>query len=302
MNSIDTNVLRDLLTKRNAVTSDNIVYTFQYGDKDYNYNVNTHILKYKVNESEYQVYCDFYADSSISTSKIDDYNNTVTILGGSSETKRYIGGTISSINDKAIPIDTPISENSLIIVPTFILDSSGKLQYAVNSNPHLVTSCTMAGDYLIGADTKDVTNSVIGYSIGGQYATSAIKSNSDLYDKCVFVNSASYSDAIGNTSAETGFEAFKNTELIFIESKNNNNWNTAVQKTINSMQNSGVSSDNIKFFTNDTSLTKYLDKKGISYDLIDNNKYDGHNSGYKMIRDSNIIGYLSNNRKGGNYG
>ena len=299
LNTVDADTLRDILSKRNAYTSDQVNYTFSCNGQEYTYNVDTHILRYRINDTNFRVYCDFYADSSISGDNIGSFDNTVTILGGSSETKRFEGEATRVVGENTIPLGTTnISSNSLVVIPTFLLDSSGRLEHAINSNPHLVTSCTLAGDYLItGGTNKGVSNSVIGYSIGGQYLTSAIKSNSSLYDKCVFVNSAAYSDAIDSTNAEVGFEVFKNTEVIFIESRNNNNWNTAVKKTINSMQSCGVSSDNIKFYTNDTSLVNFAEKRGIAYDLIDHEKYNGHSCGYKMIGDSNILSYLSSSRK-----
>ena len=302
MNTVDANKLRDLLARRNAKTVDNINYIFSCNGQEYSYNVNTHLLRYKVGNTEFKVYCDFYADDSISASNIDKFDNTVTILGGSSETKRYLGEASRVTDARAVPLGTPISKNSLIVIPTFLIDGSGKLQYGVNSNPHLVTSCTLAGDFLISSSpNQKIENSIIGYSIGGQYATSAIRSNSELYNKCVFVNSASYSDAITNTTAEVGFDGFKNIELIFIESKNNNNWDTAIKKTINTMRNCGVSSDNMKFYTNDQVLVNFAEKNGIAYDLIDNSKYDGHSCGYRMIKDSNILSYLSSGNKGGSY-
>ena len=77
----------------------------------------------------------------------------------------------------------------------------------------------------------------------------------------------------------------------WLNAKNNNDWNETIIKTVNNFLNNGVRSNNIKLFTSDSELISTLSSK-ISV-IIASNTWSGHGSGYRIIRESNILSYLS---------
>ena len=94
------------------------------------------------------------------------------------------------------------------------------------------------------------------------------------------------------TRGNGNYEPFKNMEIIFMESKDNKDWNRTIKKTIDDLLSNGVSQNKISFFTNDNELVNYLNSLGMAHTDI-SGTYSGHGCGWNMIYDSNVIDYLS---------
>jgi len=255
-----------LYTKGYASSSFN--YQIMIDNEKYNYNTNTNVLNYD-GES---VTCEFYKTGDTEFGKI---SNTITLLGGSGERK------YGPIANSRIPSNSKLNNGSLLI--TIRKDDN----YNLSKHPKMISACTKLGIYLSGNVRN---NSIIGYSEGAQAASRTVSYNKVKYDIYVLVNGSAYYTS-NKENLISNYEPFKNTEIIMIESKNNNNWNETIILTINNFLKNGIINNKIKLFTNDSELINKFSNR-INLTIVDND-WSGHGSGYRIIRESNILSYLS---------
>ncbi len=267
MAKVTSDKLSEYLVSKNY-TSNNNDYKIIIDNETYNYNISSNKLSY----SNDYVYCDFYMTEK---SRLGSLDNTITLLAGSGE--RSDG----PISNSRIPSNANLNDYSLLI--TIRKDDS----YNMSKHPKMVSACTKLGMFFAGIDKG---NSIIGFSEGAQAAARTVSYNMVKYDQIVFVNGSAYytSDL---TNLINNYVPFRDMEIILLECKNNNNWNETIIKTINDLLRNGVNSNQISLYTNDNTLINAFNSV-INLNVL-NNDWSGHGTGYKMIRESNILSYLS---------
>ena len=249
-------------------TSNNGIYKVTIDNETYSYDISSN----KLNYSGDFVYCEFYKTVN---SKLGLLDNTITLLAGSGER------TYGPISNNKIPSNINFNDYSLLI--TLKKDSS----YNMSKHPKMISACTKLGMMLSGGNT---INSIIGYSEGAQAAARTVSYNKVKYNTIVFVNgSAYYTKDVANLISN--YEPFKDMEIIMFECKNNNNWNETIIKTINDLLRNGVNNNQINLYTNDNTLINTF--TNIIPLIVVNYDWNGHGSGYQIIRESNILSYLS---------
>ena len=275
MHKLSGKKIGELFTSHGATVNGN-AYTFEIDGKTYKYNVGSKRLTYDGKTVD-------VIFMGTDSTDFNDIKNTITFLGGSGESSE---GCEPMIRGEGL------SDNSLAIVPFNPSDDERK---NMSKTPDAVIASTLAGDFLVNGNGEKPHNSVIGYSQGAQAAFAAVGRSDDLYDSIVIVNGSAYwtKDGVNLVTRYGNYDAFKDMEIIFIECQDNNNWNKSIKMTINDLLNNGVSSSNISFYTNDSELINFLNGRGMSHSDL-SSSYTGHGAGWKMIKDSNILSYLSN--------
>ena len=268
MRKIPNNLLSEYFVSKGFTSTDGKTYRLIINGEVIDYEISSGKLSYS---GDY-VYCDFYATIG---STLGLMENTITLLAGSGE--RASG----AISNNRIPSNANLNDGSLLIAPRKDND------YNMSKHPKMVSICTRLGMFLAGNDVK---NSIIGFSEGAQAASRTVSYNNVKYDIMVLVNGSAYYTS-NNANLISNYQPFHDMEIILLEAKNNNDWNETIIKTVNNFLNNGVRSNNIKLFTSDSELISTLSSK-ISV-IIASNTWSGHGSGYRIIRESNILSYLS---------
>jgi len=272
--------LDEMFLKNNARKNGNS-YRFTIDGKTYEYNIKTHEIIVP-GSKEKTLYCKFYVNPDTS---FNDITNTITLMSGSGEAK-YTTGWESGLK---------VDKNSLVIIP-----------YGSNNTPNTpnkVSATTRTGAFLAGGNTKKVTNSIVGYSLGGQAAYSAAASNKGLYTKIVVVNSSPMTTKGGLNFIEKfgSYDAFKDTDIYIFESKNDGFIETS-KESLRRFYHNGIPMKNIHIYTNDPGLIKVAQKNNVPSENIykvedhyatSHRGWSGHSYGYDMLKDSGIISYLS---------
>ncbi len=275
--------LRSALEKQGAkLLSDGNTYKMTINGKTYKYNVQTGIVQ--MGDSRDGIYARYFA----TTSDLSKITHTITLMGGS--------GTVDSNRiDPNLKSGVKANSNSLIILPY----SSG-----INNKADYVAGATRIGDFMVGGKSKKVTNSIVGYSLGGHIATRTVSRNKGLYQAIVYVNSGAYTSDLKIdliSRAKGSIDAFKDIKIIFFEGSNDKFVKSAA-KTINTFTTNGVPKSNIYVYTSDKTLiskyTPYLGKSHVQavpdgYVKKSSDGWRGHSYGFNMIKNSNIVNYLS---------
>ncbi len=230
--------------------------------------------------------CRFYATNN----NLDEIDNIIVVIGGTGSRNR--GEDLSNM---------PLASNSIIAVCY-----SGNSEINMIDCSETVADFTRFADYLFLKNKGQICNSIVGTSEGAQTAFITVANNPGLYQTLVCSNGSAYwnkgkSSLIKNYSNANGYNSFRNMEIIFLESKNNNYWNPSIIQTIIDLRENGVSMSDVSFYTNDVEFTnnvKAMLNKGNFYFLSSEEacKYGNwsrHGDGMKMIIDSNILCYLS---------
>ncbi len=262
--------IANYFASKGFMSNDGENYKLVINGENISYNISSGRLSYG---SDY-VICDFYATS---TSVLGSMSNTITILAGSGERS---SGAIGSSH---IPSNANLNDNSILIAPR--KDS----EYNMSKHPGMISACTKLGMFLAGIEKG---NSIIGYSEGAQAASRTVSYNKVKYDTIVLVNGSAFYTS-NNENLISNYTPFIDMEIILLEAKSNNNWNETIIKTVNNFLRNGVNSSNIKMFTCDSELIKTF-SNSIELTIVPNGAWSGHGSGYKIIRESNILSYLSN--------
>lgn len=271
------------LKKQGAkLLSDGYTYKMTIDGVTYKYNVKTNVVQ--IGDGRDGIYAKYFATNS-DLSKI---TNTITIMGGSGAVdKNAVDGNLKS--------GILANSNSLIILPY----STG----IMNKYNH-VAGATRIGAFMAGGSSKKVSNSIIGYSLGGQVATQAVARNKGLYKAIVFVNSGAFTSDLTLDivkRSKGSYDAFKDVKIIFFEGSKDK-FVKSVAKTINTFTSNGVPKSNFYIYTSDEWLIKnYSSQLGnghvkavpSGYVKTATDGWRGHSYGYNMIKNSNIVNYLS---------
>ena len=284
--------------KSNAKKAGSNTYQVTIDGVDYRYDITNERLytrgsdgRFYPNHGEYGIKCIFYtSDNNLDFSKI---KNTITFLGGSG-CHRY--GPDKIINN---PGNVKLNSNSLFTVLYGGNIVSDALDNQYNNMVHktnLIAGSTRLSNYLAGAGTtKKIHNSLVGASEGAMAGFKAVNQNPGLYQTLVASNGAS---GVTNMSSS----AFKDVEIILLESENNKDWNPRIVTTLKNLVKSGVPSKNISLYSNDSGLINQsqtvigTDRVFTSTDeyFKSHGKWSAHGDGYSMIAKTNVFSYLSN--------
>ena len=273
--------------------------TTRSGDGWYMFTRNGHTYEYNVNTNE--IIVDYHSPSSMEpnskfnckmfTTSDTDYNsitNTITILGGQG---------ILEVKDPRFDKDSArtlmsgvnANKNSLVIVPY----GRGYGTVGANIAPGAISATTI-GNFMVGGSNKKVTNSIVGFSLGGQATYQALASSRGIYQKAVIVNS-------GMQKLKTGsIENMKDVEIIIMQANNDQTFGTWAPNTLKNLVNQGVPKNNITVYTNSggmlSTANKYLDPNhvhNVTSEVKGKRTWSKHNYGIDIIKTSGVLGYLS---------
>ena len=296
---LDSFTIGNALKNNGATTTDGIIYNMTIDGHNYGYDVTTHKLYIDGNDSG--MYCRYYMRDD---TNLQNITNTVTLAGGSGvindtrESKR--GDPYEAIANKKNKYQSNffsgvnVAKNSLVIVPY------GQRYYEKDTFSGISAS-TKIGDFMVGqSDSKQVINSLVGFSQGGLCSYETISENPGLYS-----NLATYGAAgLKNTSQPQSFEDVK--IYVFQASETD-------RKSDGEITFEGKCAKAINYFTenvNNLDLTvysesntvknklsetsqKYLSKNNSYYELPHEGKWRYHNSGVENLMECGIIGYFS---------
>ena len=265
-------------------------YLFEKNGHTYEYNVNTNeiIVDYKPPSSiepKSKFNCKFFTTGD---TDYDSITNTVTILGGQGilEVKdaRY-----DKDQSRTLMTGVNTNKNSLVIIPY----GRGYGTIGANIAPGAISS-TIIGDFMVGGNTKKVTNSIVGFSLGGQATYQALASSSGLYQKAVIVNS-------GMQKLKTGsYENMKDVEIIIMQANNDKTFGGWAPQTLRRLVQNGIPKENISVYTNSGSMLSMANKwlnpenvHNVSADVKGTRTWSKHNYGIEMIKTSGILNYLT---------
>ena len=268
-----------LLEKNGATKVNDGAYEITINGSRYHYNVKSCLIS-EVGK-KYRIYATYYATED---ADFNDITNTIAIMGGS-------GNVNSNHGTRDFYNGIKADKKSLIILP---------YGETINNADYLIAGSTRLGNAMVG-NNKKTSNSIIGYSLGGLLAARTVSQNKGLYNNLVFVNSGIYSSDLGANVVERygTYENFKDTKIIFFEGEGDKFVNSAY-KTVESMISNGVPKDNFYIYTNDTKLLTLSSKLGSDHVVAVPEEYRkshkgwrGHSYGNNMIKESNIVNYLS---------
>ncbi len=249
-----------------------------------------------------RIKCDLYVSNNESLNEVE---NIILLIGGT-------GNRLKGID----PSGVRVGEHTLVISVC-----TGDANVNLIDKSEILKACVLFMNNMVNSDNRYIHNSVVGISEGAQTAFVLI-SKCNIFKTFVCCNGAAYSTRDGNNLIKTygsgSYRNFKDLDLIFLESANNNNWNYYIVQTILDMDSKNVPLSNIYFYTNDSdlchgknkvyynddaypSVKNLLKNEGYFYFLDDSEAkmYGGwskHGDGNNMVLDSNILQYISSNQ------
>ena len=304
VHEMSSNDMAKLFEKNGALKAINGKYsnghsTTRTGDGWYMFTKDGHTYEYNVNTNE--IIVDYHSPNSIEPNSkfnckmfttgdtnYDSITNTITILGGQGilEVKdpRY-----DKDSSRTLMSGVNANKNSLVIVPY----GRGYGTVGANIAPGAISATTI-GNFMVGGSTKKVTNSIVGFSLGGQATYQALASSSGLYQKAVIVNS-------GMQKLKTGsISNMKDVEIIIMQANNDQTFGTWAPETLKKLVSQGVPKDNITVYTNSggmlTAANSCLDSShvhNVTSEVKGTRTWSKHNYGIDMIKTSGVLGYLS---------
>ena len=288
----------------NILLNRNIQRNIDNGGSYYSFNINNMTYTYRPCASllscgNVNIGCKIYATSDCDFSNI---TNIVTVIGGT-------GDRISGVNLDG----KSLGKNSIVVVCY-----TKNRDISTLDRSELIGSCTRIMN-MIFAPENSAYNSIVGFSEGAQAAFVVAANNPGLYQTLVCSNGAPYWTNGGvnliSRYSNAQYRSFRNMEIIFLESKNNNNWNPYIIQTLMDLRNHNVPVHNISLYTNDYDLLNgytgiYFGEESYPsagsvlgsddniYFLSDREAYlyggwEKHGDGIRMITDSNILSYLT---------
>jgi hypothetical protein len=283
MKKISDTKIADLLTKNGAKSIGDNTYELTIDGKTYQYNVKSHEIKIPSGNGykEGKVYCSFWAKDGVSFSSI---TSTMTLLAGSSERS---DPTQSSAFGSG---NLGVGSNVILAIPYL----SGTT-YEV---PYKIGGATRIADFMIGGKTRsNITNNIVGYSLGGMGAYAAVSANKGLYKNMAIVNGGPK-----NVEKFGSYANFKNVNIYIFEG-NGDSFIDSNVTLLKNLKSAGVSMSRVHIYTTDGSLYRYGQKYGAYCENLDamrkfainkNHKgWSGHSHGYRMLEDSGIYSYFS---------
>ena len=271
------------LLLQNGATKNGDIYSVKINGTQYGYNIQTGEIS--VNGQNKRFFCNFFARSDASYS---DITNTITILAGQGALDGKEGPTKKG---QSLYEGVCTTKNSLVIVP-YGTGYGHTTQFITEG----ISASTRLGNFMVGGANRKVTNSVVGYSLGGMAAYRTVARNDGLYNKLVAVNSFMQADIEKNGGS---YSSFNNCEIILLEASGDKFVDGAIG-SLKRLYNHGVNMNNVHVYTNDRTMInyskKYLSDNNINDWSNHNNELKGwrtHNYGIEMIKSSGILNYLS---------
>ena len=217
-----------------------------------------------------------------------DITNTITILAGQGALDGK-EGPIKKGNNLYEGVKT--NKNSLVIVPYGT--GYGHTTVFIHEG---ISAATRLGNFMVGGSSRKITNSIVGYSLGGMAAYRTVAQNNGLYNKLVAVNSFMQADMEKNGGS---WQAFNNCEIVLLEAAGDKFVDGAIG-TLKKLQRNGINMNNVHVYSNDRTMIgyskRYLNDSNINDWSVHNSELKGwstHNHGIEMIKSSGILNYLS---------
>ena len=198
---------------------------------NYNVSINGRNVSYRPDSGIFigrdgNIKCRFYATNT----NLDEIDNVITVIGGTGS--RNSGEDLDNIT---------LSPNSLIVVCY-----SGNSDINMVDRANTVADCTMFANFIFLNNQDTLCNSIVGTSEGAQTAFVTVGSNPGVYQTIVCSNGSAYwNRGSKNLLSEHNYNAFRNMEIIFLESKNNTYWNESISRTVNDLLTHDAQKENI---------------------------------------------------------
>lgn len=271
------------LLAKNGATKNGSIYNVNINGKNYGYNVDTGEIS--INGQNKRFYCNFFARNDAT---YEDITNTITILAGQGALDGKAGPTKKG---NSLYEGVKTNKSSLVVVPYGT--GYGHTTVFIHEG---ISAATRLGNFMVGGANRKITNSIVGYSLGGMAAYRTVAQNKGLYNKIVAVNSFMQADMDKNGG---DWSAFNNCEIIMLEAAGDKFVDGAIG-TLKRLKRNGISLDNVHVYTNDRTMInyskKYLSDNNINDWGVHNSELKGwrtHNYGIEMIKSSGILNYLS---------
>lgn len=271
------------LLVKNGATKNGSIYNVNINGTKYGYNVDTGEIS--INGQNKRFYCNFFARNDAT---YEDITNTITILAGQGALDGKAGPTKKG---NSLYEGVKTNKSSLVVVPYGT--GYGHTTVFIHEG---ISAATRLGNFMVGGANRKITNSIVGYSLGGMAAYRTVAQNKGLYNKIVAVNSFMQADMDKNGG---DWSAFNNCEIIMLEAAGDKFVDGAIG-TLKRLKRNGISLDNVHVYTNDRTMInyskKYLSDNNINDWGVHNSELKGwrtHNYGIEMIKSSGILNYLS---------
>lgn len=297
-------VLREFFDKNGAKKKkdNNDVYTFTIDGKEYSYNISTYQMSVEPDNKTLKkenMFVRFYMRDDAT---YEDITNTITICAGQGALDTDDGPFVEGKERLDEGVNT--QKSSLVIIPYGLGDGT---QGFKSSNK--ATMATRIGNFMVGGTNREITNSIVGYSLGGNAAYEALaqEENKGLYKVCVPVNT--FMDQNFCSLEGDSIDNMIGTKIIQLEARKDNYRNGALRARRTLLKN-GFPVEDLMLFTNEPDEYKYSEQAlGDNFVFLDINlktKVDGkdqdnpnydpawvtHFHGINMIKTSGILTYL----------
>ena len=271
------------LLVKNGATKNGSIYNVNINGTNYGYNADTGEIS--INGQNKRFYCNFFARSDAT---YEDITNTITILAGQGALDGK-EGPVKKDNNLNQGVKT--NKSSLVIVPYGT--GYGHTTVYIHEG---ISAATRLGNFMVGGANRKITNSIVGYSLGGMAAYRTVAQNNGLYNKIVAVNSFMQADMNRNGG---DWSAFNNCEIILLEASGDKFVDGAIG-TLKKLKRNGINMNNVHVYTNDRTMINYSKKYLSDSNINDWSGHSGelkgwrtHNHGIEMIKSSGILNYLS---------
>ena len=289
--------------ERNGAKRNGDVYTFTLNGKEYSYNISTYQMSVepddKTKEKE-NMFARFYMRDDAT---YEDITNTITILAGQGALDSNSGPFVEG--KERLDEGVNAQKSSLIIIPYGHGDGT---QGSKSSNK--AAMATRIGNFMVGGTNRQITNSIVGYSLGGNAAYEALaqEENKGLYKVCVPVNT--FMDKYFGKTEGDSINNMIGTKIIQLEARSDK-FRTGSRNARKKLLKGGFPVEDLVLYTNENDEYKYSEKVlGDNYIYLgDINKkitidgksqinpnYDPawvtHFHGIEMIKTSGILTYL----------
>ena len=293
--------IREMFEKNGAHRNGD-VYTFTLDGKEYSYNISTYQMSVEPDnktKKKENMFVRFYMRDDAT---YEDITNTITICAGQGALDTDKGPFVKG--KERLDEGVNAQKSSLIIIPY----GRGDGTQGFNSS-NKATMATRIGNFMVGGTNRQITNSIVGYSLGGNAAYEALaqEENKGLYKNAVLVNT--FMDKKFLSMEGDSFDNMIGTKIIQFEARGDT-FRSGSRKVRKRLLDNGFPPEDLILFTNEPDEYKYSEQLlGENYVYLDINlktKIDGksqknpnydpawvtHKHGINIIKTSGILTYL----------
>ena len=271
-------------------------YKFDKDGHTYEYNVNTNeiIVDYTLpcytfkggKDTSATFNCKFFATDDTDFNAI---KNTIAVCGGQGILD-HNEPVYSNDIGRTLLTGLNANKNSMIIVPY----GKGYGTVASNIAPGVIAS-TQIGNFLSGGNNKEVTNNIIGFSLGGQAAFHATSITDGLYKKAAIFNAT----MVKYTKPSEGM---KKVEYYIFQASGDATFGKGAPSNLKKLiLKCGVPKENVTVFTNDSGMLsvgkKVLDEDHLinlrGTEVAKSGMWGTHVRGIEILKASGITNYFS---------